>query len=875
MASIAREHCFLGNWAKAARAISSLGMADTKDPSVLSQLKTLFPPPSELPFPALPDDSPLHTTTSSDEVVKTLSGMDKSAAGGVSQWTTPLLLILMDNPSCAKMITSIITRLKNGNIPARAAPYFRTSRLVTPYKPKGGIRPIGMTDILLRVTCKILTNNLPPGFKVFAEGIQFAIRIPGGSQTAAHRIQAELVRRRLGTGAARIFMFTVDFLNAFNERDRSAMAKILFSDPVYRSIFRVFNFSYSSSSTMLTHEGVEIECANGVIQGEVLAMEVYSKSVDHVWQQSRDAGRASDPELLAAAIADDGAFVGTFEGLQLALAKLKEVCNAEGIKFTLPKFVFLDPLGDDVPTPPEVVAWVAENGMQFKKGAMMHLGAPIGLDDASRDELTRANIAAMSAKATALLESSFFPSQCVPGFAAQAARAQVVHVASVADVASTRPALQDFGVSLRESVLKKFKIEESCIADCKDDVLAQLQISKFDGGYGISSPDPALLSFRSMSRAHSVILRFQPDLSLLDPLPLQPLPPPEPLSQQLPAPDDFTLRLAPNVRTALHEFRQLIRQPRDPTENESALISQLSSLQNFMPAFSKGFLALHLPVSTFRTLTHLLCKLDTQRLSENRDKLQRRLSDLRSDTARRFLSMLPHHGIPELRFSDSRYNDVMRALLSIRHRDIPFDRKCVCNAIYDSDHAHRCKQNIAKSVAARHHAITHTLQRICNKAGIMTTVEPRANHFGLSQHRGDILMDLERKVGNAFVSETMVDVAFVHAECYSTSVAKSLAYREKQKTTKYQAMSVAQQRSFVPFVLSTFGTISPSSNQLLISISKRAFDFGYTTDATLFYRLSVLSVLSCLHRFNIGIQESALRNLPMHDAAVHQVDPAI
>ena len=178
--------------------------------------------------------------------------MDKSAAGGVSQWTTPLLLILMDNPSCAKMITSIITRLKNGNIPARAAPYFRTSRLVTPYKPKGGIRPIGMTDILLRVTCKILTNNLPPGFKVFAEGIQFAIRIPGGSQTAAHRIQAELVRRRLGSGAARIFMFTVDFLNAFNERDRSAMAKILFSDPVYRSIFRVFNFSYSSSSTMLT-----------------------------------------------------------------------------------------------------------------------------------------------------------------------------------------------------------------------------------------------------------------------------------------------------------------------------------------------------------------------------------------------------------------------------------------------------------------------------------------------------------------------------------------------------------------------------------------------------------------------------------------------
>jgi hypothetical protein len=84
-------------------------------------------------------------------------------------------------------------------------------------------------------------------------------------------------------------------------------------------------------SVALTNDGAAIVVASGVIQGEGIAMEAYSKSVEHVWTDLRNAGRASDPKLTCTAIADDGAFVGTFAGLQLVLDKLLEMCIQEGI----------------------------------------------------------------------------------------------------------------------------------------------------------------------------------------------------------------------------------------------------------------------------------------------------------------------------------------------------------------------------------------------------------------------------------------------------------------------------------------------------------------------------------------------------------------
>ena len=264
----------------------------------------------------------------------------------------------------------------------------------------------------------------------------------------------------------RIFLLAVDFTNAFNQRDRSRIATMLYSKPEYSKLFRFFHFAYSKPSSVVTTQGVTIPCANGVIQGEVSAMEAYAQSVDHVWEAARTAGRAADPRLMSAAIADDGAFVGTLAGIKLVLAELLSLCIAEGIQVNMPKFVLLDPHGADKPTPQDAVQFAAQHGMKLVKGATWHLGAPIGLDQDARAALVRANVGKKRAIAVGIIESEEFPGQCAPLFARDAAGA-LVHISSVAPPAITRQPLRQFGERLRDACLRKWGIADADTVACE------------------------------------------------------------------------------------------------------------------------------------------------------------------------------------------------------------------------------------------------------------------------------------------------------------------------------------------------------------------------------------------------------------------------
>ena len=65
----------------------------------------------------------------------------------------------------------------------------------------------------------------------------------------------------------------------------------------------------------------------------------------------------------------------------------------------------------------------------------------------------------------------------------------------------------------------------------------------------------------------------------------------------------------------------------------------------------------------------------------------------------------------------------------------------------------------------------------------------------------------------------------------------------------------------MPFAVSTLGTIAPQALTLLQQIASRAFDYGYTSDSATFFCVSILSILSCLHRFNTRVQNQGVANL--------------
>ena len=130
---------------------------------------------------------------------------------------------------------------------------------------------------------------------------------------------------------------------------------------------------------------------------------------------------------------------------------------------------------------------------------------------------------------------------------------------------------------------------------------------------------------------------------------------------------------------------------------------------------------------------------------------------------------------------------------------------------------------------------------------------------------GDLLIDITTKTGPGpadLTHSTMIDVAIVHAECFPTqTLEQTLRYRANAKVSKYGAMCARQGWTFVPFVLSTMGTLAPQADDLLKTIARTAFTNGYTTNSNAFYVASVLSVLSYLHRHNTRTQEQGLMNL--------------
>jgi hypothetical protein len=221
-------------------------------------------------------------------------------------------------------------------------------------------------------------------------------------------------------------------------------------------------------------------------------------------------------------------------------------------------------------------------------------------------------------------------------------------------------------------------------------------------------------------------------------------------------------------------------------------------------------------------------------------------------TAKRFIGIIPVTGEMRSISSDKHYGDTMRFILDTPYRRIPFDYQCMCGrAPYDVDHPHRCKLCIAVSVANRHHLITRALVDIASRAGITAEPEKRADHFGASQKRGDAYLAFNNGHDGKNV---LVDVAVVHGECYPQStIDKALAQRESAKDGKYTDLCVQQNREFIPLVISSRGVLAPKAIQLLKSISTRAYDFGYTTSSALFYRNSVLTILTALHQGNLFV----------------------
>ena len=106
-----------------------------------------------------------------------------------------------------------------GNIPPDFIPYFCGATLIASLK-KNGVRPIAIGEVLRRLVSKcLIAATLPQAIECLSP-LQLGVGIPRASQTIIHAVNIHLSSPSFDAVKPTLL---VDFSNAFNSIDRSAM----------------------------------------------------------------------------------------------------------------------------------------------------------------------------------------------------------------------------------------------------------------------------------------------------------------------------------------------------------------------------------------------------------------------------------------------------------------------------------------------------------------------------------------------------------------------------------------------------------------------------------------------------------------------------
>ena len=119
-----------------------------------------------------------------------------------------------------KALTVFCQMASCGNIPPDFIPYFCGATLIASLKKNGGVRPIAIGEVLCRLVSKCLNAATLPQAIECLSPFQLGVGIPRGSQAIIHAVNIHLSSPSSDSVKPTLL---VDFSNAFNSIDRSAM----------------------------------------------------------------------------------------------------------------------------------------------------------------------------------------------------------------------------------------------------------------------------------------------------------------------------------------------------------------------------------------------------------------------------------------------------------------------------------------------------------------------------------------------------------------------------------------------------------------------------------------------------------------------------
>jgi hypothetical protein len=335
---------FGNNTKRISRAVTALSRVGSlvMNAAAFEKLDELHPePPANGPkIPDLPNEAECGPKDLGDErlVHKTLQGLASGAAAGASGWTAELLLVLWEDPKCRGALTNVIAHLANGNIDKRSGDLLRASLLLPFKKPdnKDGVRPIAMGEVLYKCVGKYLMTKHKDAVRDALPSIQLGVGADGGPEVAVHTILNALHKKYPGLDN---ILISDDLPNAYNERSRARMLKILFSKKKLSPLFRFAHWAYGTPSALFTVSRGKIlwkrDSLEGVKQGDPIATFLFALSVQATFEEAHKIDNVT-----AVAVCDDLEIVGPIEDAFKAYEAVAEAQRKEGMnRVTKKRFV--------------------------------------------------------------------------------------------------------------------------------------------------------------------------------------------------------------------------------------------------------------------------------------------------------------------------------------------------------------------------------------------------------------------------------------------------------------------------------------------------------------------------------------------------------
>jgi Reverse transcriptase (RNA-dependent DNA polymerase) len=386
----------LGHPSKAMQTLTSVtSLADLDDDDERGLLRQLHPM-ADGPMPACPDDAP-ELVVDSVWMAEAMRTSDTGAATGPSGWGSNFLAVLADDPHCVEAMSFFIQQIINNRLPETVRTLLTTSFLISIKKEVTGTgrRPIAIGDMFCRLAGRYTSMLVMPELQRAVAPHQYGCGLSDGCTQVVQSVQHLLTTPAAAPpsadgGAGRpLACLSIDLSNAFNSVDRRAVLRAVYDNPDLARCWRMVDFAYGRPSLLLMQcddcvpdSDAFLESQMGVRQGDPLATMLFCLVMAPVYAAA--AGRTSRGCF---AFVDDGHLIGTvdecwrlWQDLPQLLAPLKLSLNRSKCELTC---FALDHLRDERDTAALRQFRQESNGLTVNEDSLRLLGCVVGRDAAS------------------------------------------------------------------------------------------------------------------------------------------------------------------------------------------------------------------------------------------------------------------------------------------------------------------------------------------------------------------------------------------------------------------------------------------------------------------------------------------------------------